>query len=192
MTLYLIRHPHTQLDPARPASQWRLSDRGQAQVRALVELPLWSGVTALYTSQEYKTTVVGEAVKAAHGLPFTSIHGLGEARRDRWLDGEDFEAAQRAFFARPDASPVPDWESAESAHRRFMAALDGILRQHPTGESLAVVSHATVLTLCTAHLAGAAPTIERWRSIGFMAIMAVDRTTRRPLTAFLVAPYEGL
>jgi broad specificity phosphatase PhoE len=192
MTLYLIRHPHTQPDPAVPASQWQLSDRGQAQVRALVDLPLWSGVIALYTSQEYKTTVVGEAVHAAHGLPFTPIHDLGEAQRDRWLDGEDFEAAQRAFFARPDVPPVPDWESAAAARQRFVAAMDGILRGHPAGESLAVVSHASVLTLYTAHLAGEAPSYERWPAIGFMAIMAVDRTTLRPLTAFLVAPYEGL
>lgn len=190
--LYLIRHPHTQPDPARPASQWRLSDRGEAQVRALVDLPLWSRVTALYTSQEYKTTVVGEAVHAARRLPFIPLADLGEAQRDRWLGGAAFEAAQEAFLARPADPPVPDWEPADVARRRFVAAMDGILRQHPAGESLAVVSHATVLTLYTAHLAGEAPTHERWRAIGFMAIMAVDRATLRPLTPFLTAPYEGL
>ncbi len=38
--LYLIRHPHTTIDPACPASQWSLSDLGRAQVRALMALPL--------------------------------------------------------------------------------------------------------------------------------------------------------
>ncbi len=185
MTLYLIRHPHTQPDPARPASQWGLSERGQAQVRALVDLPLWSGVTAVYTSEEYKTTMVGEAVRAAHGIPFTPLIDLGEAQRDRWLEADAFEVAQQAFFARPDVPPVPDWESADAAQGRFVAAMERVLRQHPAGESLAVVSHATVLTLYTAHLAGEAPTVERWRAIGFMAIMAVERATLRPLTPFL-------
>ena len=59
--LILIRHPQTQPDPADPASSWRLSPAGEAQVRALVAAPLWDGITAIYTSQEYKAAAVGEA-----------------------------------------------------------------------------------------------------------------------------------
>jgi len=57
--------------------------------------------------------------------------------------------------------------------------MDGVLAQYP-GQSLAVVAHATVLTLYAARLRGAAPRYDDWRAIGFAAIMAVDRASLRP------------
>lgn len=190
--LYLIRHPLTQPDPALPASQWRLSAAGQAQVRALVAAPLWAGVAAIYTSAEHKAAAVGEAVHRAHGIPWTAVAALGEAQREAWLDPPAFEAAQRAFFARPQVAPAPGWEPARAAQGRFIAALERILAGHLPGEALAVVAHASVLALAVAHLRGEPPTYDAWRAIGFAAIMAVDRAARRPLTPFLDPPYAGL
>jgi len=190
--LILIRHPQTQPDPADPASSWRLSPAGEAQVRALVAAPLWDGITAIYTSQEYKAAAVGEAISAAHGIPHQRVSDLGEARRDAWLGPDAFQVAQRAFFARPDAPPVPEWESAAATQTRFVRAMDGVLASHPAGESLAVVSHATVLALYLAHLCGRAPDIDDWRAIGFAAAMLVDRAAQRPLTPFVPAPYTSL
>lgn len=191
-TLYLVRHPHTRVDPSQPASRWGLSDRGSAEVRALAALPVWVAVRHVYTSAQPKTTCVGVAVQQAHAVPFTAITALDEAQRDRWLGEDAFDAAQRAFFAAPETPPVAGWESAHAAQARFQAAMDGIVQQHPPGDSLAVVSHATVLALYAAHLSGVPPTFEDWQRIGFAAIMAVDRATMQPLTPFLTAPYAAL
>jgi broad specificity phosphatase PhoE len=190
--LYLIRHPHTRLDPAVPSSAWGLSATGSAQVSALADAPFWPGVTAIYTSDQPKTTVVGKALRAAHGIPHRVVPNLREAARDTWLEPEVFQAAQRALFADPDVRPATGWESAQEAAIRFSAAMDRILTQHPAGESLAVVSHATVLTLYAAHLRGVPPDYDQWQQIGFAAVLAVDRATLRPLTDFVTAPYEGL
>lgn len=190
--LYLVRHPHTRVDPSQPASRWGLSDRGRAEVRTLVALPLWASVSHVYTSSQPKTTLVGTAVQQAHSIPFTVNNALDEAQRDGWLGTDAFEAAQRAFFVEPESTPVAGWESAHAAQTRFLAAMDGILRQHPPGESLAVVSHGTVLTLYAAHVRGVPPTFDDWQQIGFAAIMAVDRATLQPLTPFLPAPYDTL
>lgn len=189
--LYLIRHPHTQPDPARPASQWGLSAEGHAQVSTLAALPLWTNVEAVFTSAHPKAAVVGQALHAAHGLSWEVIPALNEARRETWLSAADFEAAQRAFFAQPDIPPVPGWETAQEADARFAAALEGILNRYPAA-SVAVVAHATVLTLYTARLRQRPSTWDEWRGIGFAAIMAVDRATMHPLTPFISAPYAGL
>jgi broad specificity phosphatase PhoE len=77
------------------------------------------------------------------------------------------------------------------AQARFVAAMDRLLRQHPPSESVAVVAHATVLTLYAAHLRGQAPALDDWRAIGFAAIMVVNRATLRPITPFLSAPYPA-
>jgi broad specificity phosphatase PhoE len=190
--LYLIRHPATQPDPAIPASQWWLSAAGRAQVHTLVNLPLWNHISTIYTSTQPKTSVVGELVYAAHGVPFVPLTALDEARRETWLDPEAFETAQRAFFAHPADPPVRGWEPARSAGLRFIAAMDHLLAVHKPADSLTIVSHATVLTLYVAHLREIAPSYEQWRKTGFAAIMALERGALRPVTPFLTAPYDGL
>jgi broad specificity phosphatase PhoE len=190
--LYLIRHPSTQPDPAIPASQWWLSETGRVEVHTLINLPIWKHITTVYTSTQPKTTVVGELVSLTYHIPFMALDALDEARRDRWLDAEAFDAAQRAFFAHPQIAPVRGWESASSAALRFIAALDHLLAVHKPGDSLAFVSHASILTLYAAHLREVEPTMEQWRRVGFAAIMAVERAALRPVTSFLSAPYDHL
>ncbi|MBN1680093.1 MAG: histidine phosphatase family protein [Anaerolineae bacterium] len=190
--LYLIRHPQTLPDSAVPPSQWRLTPQGKRQVQVLARAPFWTHVAALYTSDQHKTTIVGEAVKAAHGIPFTPFDTLGEARRDAWIGSEAFVEAQRAFFDQLDSPPCPGWEPASDAQARFVAAMDQLLARHPVESALAVVAHGTVLTLYTAHLRHEAPTYDAWRQIGFAAVMAVERATMTPKTPFLTAPYDRL
>jgi broad specificity phosphatase PhoE len=187
--LYLIRHPNTRPDPSTPASLWRLSDEGHAQVRRLLEAPFWQSVSAIYTSTEYKTIVVGEAIHAALEIPTHPMIDLGEAKRDTWLDGQEFLAVQNRFFVQPDQPPVPEWESAQSAQTRFVSAMERVLAN---AGSLVVVSHATVLTLYIAHLRHMLPSVAVWQTLGFMEVMAVDRATMQPVTEFLAAPYDGL
>ena len=191
-TLYLIRHPLTQPDPAQPASQWALAPAGHEQVAALVAAPLWNIVTRIYTSGHGKARIVGEAIHHAHDIPHTVIDDLQEAQRDHFLDNEQFLAAQQRFFAEPDRAPVPEWEMARAAGERFARAMQQILTTHPAAESLAVVSHATVLTLYVARLRGEAPSFDFWQTIGFGEVLAVDRATQQPITGFLAAPFDGL
>ena len=190
--LYLIRHPHTRPDPAVPASQWELSETGEEQVRVLAQARFWREVASVYTSPQPKTKVVGEAVRAAYGLPVLEVAGLDEAARDRWLEPDAFQAAQRAFYTETDRPPVPDWEAADAARIRFVAALDAIFARHAPSDSLAVVTHASVLTLYLAHLRGEAPSYADWGAIGFAEVIALDRVSLRPLIPFIAAPYDGL
>ncbi len=190
--LYLIRHPKTLPDPTVPGSQWQISEEGLAQVDALLTAPLWGGVATIYTSQEHKAAAVGEAVQAAFGIPFVTVEGLHEARRDDWVDPDTFPAAQASFFSRPQQAPLSGWESAQEASARFAAAMSGILAHSPTPDTIAVVAHGTVLTLYLAHLQREQPSFEAWRRLGFAEVMALDRATLRPITPFLAAPYDGV
>lgn len=190
--VYLIRHPKTRPDPKLPAAKWLLSTSGQAQVDDLVAVPIWSRIAAIYTSEEEKAALVGEAVQVAHDVPFTIVGALGEVRRDQWLEAEAFDQAQRVFFSQVDVPPIPDWESAEQAGARFAAAMDRLLSWHPASESIAVVAHATVLALYVAMLRGEPPSFHAWREMGFGTIMAVNRATMQATTGFLAAPFSGL
>lgn len=188
--LYLIRHPKTEPNPTLPASQWRINREGYRQVRSLIVARFWEDVTAVYTSREPKAYFVGAAVQSLHHIPFFAVEDLHEARRDEWLGFEAFQAAQTDFFARPSEAPVPTWESAGAAQVRFYRAVEEIEARHPPSDSLAIVAHATVLTLYIARLRGELPSYDWWRKLGFAEVMAVDRTNRLPVTEFLPAPYE--
>ncbi len=190
--LYLIRHPKTALDPAIPSSAWRLSEEGHAQVKGIAVLPFWATAAAVYTSSQSKTTIVGDTIHAAWQIPHHVEAGLDEACRDRWLDAEGFAVAQQAFFADLDAPPAKAWETASAAQNRFAAAMDRILAQHPASDSLAVVTHASVLALYVAALWHQTPSYTAWQQIGFAAIMVVDRATMQPITPFVSPPYSGL
>ncbi|MCD4686982.1 MAG: phosphoglycerate mutase family protein [Anaerolineae bacterium] len=190
--LYLIRHPLTEPDPAVPASLWRLSDAGRAQVTQLIAAPFWKSVCVVYTSEQHKAAIAGAAAAFKQGIPHRIVRTLTEAHRDRWLGGDEFRAAQERFFAEPQTPPVPEWEAADAARVRFSGAMTDLLAQHPADEGIAVVAHATVLSLYVAHLRGTVATFDFWRSIGFAAVCAVDRVSMQPVTDFLTAPYAGL
>lgn len=190
--LYVIRHPKTQPDPALPASEWWLNDEGRLQVQHLVAAPFWSRVSAVYTSSQYKAKTVGQAVYVAHAIPHTELPELDEAHRDRWLRVEAYQAAQARFFSNPADPPEPDWESAQQALARFRRGMMRALDATPPTDSLAVVAHATVLTLYLTYLAGEAPTYKYWKSIGFAEVLAVDRAIMRPASGFVAAPFDDL
>jgi len=190
--LYLIRHPSTAPDPAIPAAEWTLSADGRAEVAELVNAPFWAGMRAIYTSDQYKALAVGIAAGPLHNIPHITMPELTEAQRDSWAAPDEFKAAQQRFFAQPDQPPLPGWEPATAASERFCAAMESITARHPANESLAVVAHATVLTLYHAELCGAPPSFAFWQGIGFAAVMAVNRTTMQPITPFTIAPYDNV
>lgn len=190
--LYLIRHPLTRPDPAVPASQWGLSEAGRQQVAALLDASFWTAVRAIVTSDQQKAALVGAAVAGRYDISHTVVPTLTEAQRDRWLDSDDFLAAQRRFFAHPAQTPVAGWETAQAAGERFRAAVEDVLARHPAAESLALVAHATVLTLYWAHLRGDTPQYDDWRAIGFAEVLAVPRATMQPDGGFCAAPYAGV
>lgn len=191
--LYLIRHPHTKLDLARPSTDWDLSETGRAQIAVLLDAPCWPHVRAVYASAEHKAMIPAEMAATRYGLTWRPVATLGEVDRRAYVapDQASYEAAVAAFFARPEASPF-GWETAAAALSRFRTALEGLLARHAPEESLAIVSHGLVLSLYEAHLRGEPPSLERWRALPFCAIAAVERGLLKPVTGFLAAPYAGL
>ena len=186
--LYLIRHPHTRPDPAVPASQWGLSETGEAQVRALVNAPFWRQVVAVYTSTHLKTKVVGEVVHQVYGLPVYEDAGLDEAAREGWLSRRVPGSAARIYDHGSPAG-VRLGISGRRA-RAFRGGVDAIAARHSPDDSLAIATHASVLTLYLAHVceAPAIPT----GPIGFAEVIALDRVIAAPADAFIAAPYDGL
>jgi broad specificity phosphatase PhoE len=190
--LYLIRHPRTHVDPSRQAHEWAISDQGRAQVHALTEAPFWKNVVAIYSSNQAKAIEPARTIGQHYGIPVTSMPGLAEVQRgtEIYHSTGDYNTILSKFFSSPDFS-VQGWEQAASALTRFQQAISEILANHPA-QSVAIVSHGTILTLYTAMLQGQSPTLQRWKGIDFASVGAVDIASMQLVADLSAAPYAAI
>jgi broad specificity phosphatase PhoE len=161
-------------------------------VSALSSAAFCKVVKSIYASNQPKALEPATAIAAAHGLAVTALPGLAEVSRgtEAYLSAADYDNALARFFSSPETS-VAGWERAQDALARFQGAIHEILKVR-SNESVAVVSHAMVLTLFTATLSHEAPTLARWHDIGFGTVTAIDVTTMHMVTPFVAAPYDSI
>lgn len=191
--LYLIRHPRTQVDLSAPADTWGLSAEGEAQTAALLAAPFWRQVAAIFPSTERKAILPAEAAGARYGIPVKPIADLREVDRSAYSppDQPGYETAVAAFLTQPAAS-AHGWETASAALERFQRGIKSALAQVGAADNAAIVAHGLVLSVYMAHLRGEAPSLARWKALGFCTVAAVDRATMQLLADFTPAPYNSL
>ena len=159
-TLFLVRHAVTAqtgpvLSGRTPGID--LSDTGREQAAAtaarLADLP----IAAVYASPIERTRQTAEAIAAHHPIEVRVLDGVLEADYGEWTGGklEDlaktdlWKVVQRA----PSRARFPDGESIAEMQTRTVAALEGLVHQHP-GEMVVVVSHADPIKSVIAHYTG--------------------------------------
>jgi broad specificity phosphatase PhoE len=151
--VYFITHPDVLIDPAIPVTEWGLSERGRARMRALRGQPWVPGLGAVWCSNERKAIDGAEMLADAIGMIPRRLPELGEndRRATGYLPKAEFESTADAFFAHPHDS-VRGWEKAADAQRRIVAAVTTVLTAAPAGRDIAVVSHGGVGALLLCHL----------------------------------------
>jgi broad specificity phosphatase PhoE len=101
------------------------------------------------------------------------LDGLHEhdRREAGFLDREAFDGAVRNFFAHAE-DLVFGSETAAQARIRFTGAIHALIEEYPR-ETLAVVSHGTVISLFAAELLSAPP-FELWKSLALPSFLVLD------------------
>jgi broad specificity phosphatase PhoE len=163
--LILIKHSEPSIDQGAPPNSWRLSEEGRRRSTTLAARLRPYGPDVVVTSEEPKAAETARIVADRLGLEFDTHPRLHEHDRTGAPFGtqEDFERSARAFFENP-GKLVWGNETAEQAGRRFSRAMDEILERYPD-ESVAVVTHGTVITLFVARYAEMEP-FEFWKRLG--------------------------
>jgi broad specificity phosphatase PhoE len=148
--LILVRHGPVNMDPARPAREWRLTTNGRSACQTFAQTLAPYGPARFITSQEPKAQETGAIMAAALGAPWRTAPGLHEHDRRGapfLADKSTFEVQIADFFARPNEL-VFGRETAVQARARWETAVNALLdayRDQP--DPLAIVTHGTVLTL---------------------------------------------
>lgn len=155
--LLFVRHSLPEIHPGIPASQWRLSAEGRSRCLSLAEQLVACQPQALFSSLEPKAIETVQILSGRLSIPFTSVANLHEHERPvlERLEQPDFEASLARFFARPDEL-VFGAETATQAQQRLSTAVHDLLARRP-GQTLAIVTHGTVMTLFVARYNPIAP-----------------------------------
>ena len=148
--VFFITHPEVVVEPLVPVPQWKLSPRGVARARRMLEQAWVAEIGHIVSSEERKAIDMAELLAGHLGLSFATRADLGENDRSAtgYLPREEFEATADLFFEHPDRS-VKGWEPARVAQSRIVGAIDGILEAAPPG-NVAVIAHGGIgaLLLC--------------------------------------------
>lgn len=163
--LILIRHSTSYQDPSRPSHEWMLSAEGFRRAALLVERVRPYRLAAVYASTEPKATQTGQLLADALNLPFATDPDLGEQRRETAPyvgSSAIFREQIRALLANPEALVYGE-ETGRAAADRMGRSLRRIIMARP-GQSVAAVSHGTIMALFAAQVAGVDP-VSFWEAL---------------------------
>jgi broad specificity phosphatase PhoE len=148
----LVRHARTRLDPALLSAQWCLADDAVSDCRRLAAKLASAQPTEVITSSEPKAIATGSLLAESWAVPCSETKGLEEHDRSGVPfvhDNAACLATLETLFKEPDLR-VLGRESASEALYRFESALRRELDARPPGQTPALVSHATVMSLFVA------------------------------------------
>ena len=170
--LVLVRHSNPEIEPDKPASDWRLGEVGRRRSELLTARLRGLSPDVVWSSREPKAVETAEIVAAAFGVPVRTADGLEEHHRrgvPYFPTRDEFERAVEQLFCNPDQL-VLGTETAGRALSRFTAAVDDVIEAGQ--KDTVVVTHGTVMALYAASVAGVRPMCF-WRRLGMPSFVVL-------------------
>ena len=169
--LILVRHSISQPQPGVSAHQWTLTAEGQERCAALAVQLRPYRISRIATSDEPKAVATAQLLVTHLGIqtPLIVEPDFRETRRENapYFDSEgEFHAAVRAAMNNPNDIVFGE-ESFSDARRRIVIALGRLMNTYRS-ETLAVVTHGTIMSLLLGHVSEK-DTFEIWRALGMPA-----------------------
>jgi broad specificity phosphatase PhoE len=176
--LIFVRHSIPEIRKDLPARKWQLSEEGRRRANRLAERLLHHQPEIVFTSAEPKAMETAEILAARFQLSVRVMDHLYEHQRILipYLSEQEFEAAVREFFEKPDML-VFGSETADQAHERFSSSVDSILSENDNSK-IAIVSHGTVISLFVSRLTGQ-PGFELWSQLGLPSHIVLDMQSKK-------------
>ena len=181
--LLFIRHAAVVQDPTISSHAWVLSEDGRSHTRALIPYITPYTPTRIITSHEQKAIQTGQIIAEALDLPRTATPGLQEHDRTGapyFEDVAEFHNTIQQLFLQPDEL-IFGVETATQARTRFSQAIHTLLAQYPN-DTLAIVSHGTVLTLFLVHHNPHLDPISFWQQLKLPDLVVVSVPAMKIIT----------
>ncbi len=175
MRIHLVRHGRSATDPSRPAKDWDLHVDATAGIYRLRDSGVLPREAAWFTSSERKAVETAALLLTGD---VTELDGIREAERSAlWLRGDEFEAAVRRSFQRPDQPAVPGWEPLTATRTRVVDAVRSTLAavtQRAAALDVVFVGHGTAWTVLVAELTAAPADLDAWATMSMPDHCSLD------------------
>lgn len=171
--LIFVRHSTSKLDPGQAPNLWGLTLEGREQCVPLADRLADCKPDVIVTSQELKAVETGRIVAELLRIPWFSSENLHEYRRDAGpiLRQDAFHAKISNLFRHP-YQLVFGLETAQEALVRYTAAVQSVMAG-TSAETVAIVSHGTVMSLFYGEITGK-DAFSFWRRLGIPAFYTVS------------------
>ncbi|MEZ4593846.1 MAG: histidine phosphatase family protein [Chloroflexota bacterium] len=172
--LILVRHAAVSIDPTIPSHEWPLTANGRSATHTLAHKLTPYQPSRIITSEEPKAVATGAALAEVLALPTHAAPGLQEHDRrgvPYFENKADFETAVAHFFTHPHELVFGN-ETAVQARGRLETAVQQQLDAYPQ-DTLALVTHGTVLTLFLCHHNPQLVPLPFWQSLALPCAFVV-------------------
>ncbi|MBA2772817.1 MAG: histidine phosphatase family protein [Nocardioidaceae bacterium] len=182
MRIHLVRHGRSATDPTRAAKDWGLHEDAAAGIHRLRDSGALPGTALWFTSSERKAVETAALLGARDAV---GLDGIREAERSAgWLPGDEFGAAVRRSFERPEQPAVPGWEPLAATRARVVDAVRSTITtvaQRAAAADIALVGHGTAWTMLVSELTGTPADLEAWARLSMPDHCSLDLDGSRPV-----------
>jgi probable phosphoglycerate mutase len=158
--LLLVRHALTDVTGRRLSGSTpgiHLSEQGRIQAKDLAERLAPIRLAALYASPLERCVETAEAIAEPRDMEVHPMAALEEVGYGAWTGKSFAQLTRTALWKKVQHAPssvrFPGGETLVEAQVRAVTALEALAARHPKA-TVAVVSHADIIRLSLAHLAG--------------------------------------
>ena len=152
-TILLARHGESEGNEKglfRGRTDFPLTERGVSQALALARALIPLGPSRIFTSPLSRALATAQAIAEATSAPLETIQGFTNMALGPWEGHSKEEVAQsypeewELWLKNPERLRLPGAENLDQVQSRAYSNLQHLLHRHE-GETLAIVSHRTVL-----------------------------------------------
>jgi broad specificity phosphatase PhoE len=162
--VFLIRHGITDWHASQRVLGQRdipLSEEGLAQAEAVAALLEGVPLAELIASPLARATQTAEAIGRRFSLDVARDPRLIDFRLGKWtgMTYEEVSASEeyQRFLADPLSERIPDGENLAEIRSRAVSAVEQALEDSPSGDAIAMVTHAGIIRVVLAHYLGSHP-----------------------------------
>ncbi len=163
-----------------------LSDEGLAQARSAAEALAGLRIAEVISSPLLRALQTAELIGARFGIEIARDPRLIDFRVGQWegMRYADIAASSEynRFITDPLSESIPGGENLAAVRQRAVAAIDQALEDNPTGDAIAVITHAGIIRVLLTHYLGSpAANYHKLRVVpGSVSVLSFDGDDQTP------------
>lgn len=146
MNLVFIRHSKSLVNPNIPITTWGLSEEGILLAKKLGGIVQIRELDVIYSSLQTKALETAILVTKNAGIPIKTDNRLTESTSftNRFVSLEGLQQNTKKYYSDKNLS-INNGETLEESLKRFMEALDDIIKTETDKNNIGIVSHGNIL-----------------------------------------------